>query len=308
MTRLFIICLLSILLFSCEETVDFPIPQTEQKLVILSDFSAGKPLKVTVTRSESLLSSDTNFVAISNAEVNLYQDNNLLETLTFVQQAPPEGLFFQTNNFQAALGTTYELRVRAPGMPMVKATSSLPKPVALKNVNLRNIDKVTTFQGDRATYNYTLDLVIQDPLPIGNRYHLFIRQQKLAMAEGDGRPTEASNEQPIITAINRATTDVESYHRGGFLFDDRDHNGQELHYTFQIQTTTSSANEKLGKLFVELRTVSEDYYLFNQSISNAFQSSGEPVDQPVIIYTNVENGYGIFAGYSMVKDSLIIVQ
>lgn len=308
MPRLFIICLFLLSLFSCEKAVNISIPESEQKLVILSNFSSIEPLKVTVTRSEELLSSDTNFVAISNADVGIYQDGVLLESLTFVPQPPPLGLFFQTNTFQPVIGTTYELRARAPGLPMVTATSALPKAVELTNFKLRNVEKTTTFQGDRATYNYSLDISLQDPLPSGNQYHLLIKQQKLAMAEGDGRPSETSIDQPQVIAVTRASTTLENYHRGGFLFDDSEQNGQQLNYTFQFQTSTSNINEKLGKLYVELRTVSEDYYLFNQSISNAFQSSGEPVDQPVIIYSNVENGFGIFAGYSVVKDSLDVIQ
>ncbi|MFK7932972.1 MAG: hypothetical protein AB8G22_05640, partial [Saprospiraceae bacterium] len=125
-SRLFLFGWLFLLLFSCEKAVDFSIPTAEQRLVIISNFSSTEPLRVTITRSEPILSDDTSFVAISNAEVGIYQDDVLLEKLNFVPLPPPEGLFFQTNNFQPKVNIPYELRVRAPGLPMVRATSTLP--------------------------------------------------------------------------------------------------------------------------------------------------------------------------------------
>ncbi|MFK7937419.1 MAG: DUF4249 family protein, partial [Saprospiraceae bacterium] len=176
--------------------------------------------------------------------------------------------------------------------------------VVFQKTDLIDVERTTTFQGDRATFDYTLDISLKDPPQEKNQYHLLLRQQKFVMAEGDGRPTEMNAEQPRIIAIEQASADLENYHRGGFLFTDSDVNGQTLNFRFKLQTTTSSGSEHLGKLFIELRSTSEDYHLYNQSISDAFQSSGEPVDQPVIIYTNVENGYGVFGGYSVVSDSL----
>jgi len=47
-----------------------------------------------------------------------------------------------------------------------------------------------------------------------------------------------------------------------------------------------------------LRTVSEDFYKYKITGSVHDNSSDNPFAQPVNVYKNIDNGFGIFAGYS----------
>lgn len=303
-SRLLLTSWLSFLLFSCEEAVDFPIPDIEQQLVILGHLSDTDPLRVTVTRTEPLLGGDTSFVAIGNAEVGIYQADSLVTTLDFVSLPPPNGLFFEQQAFRPQRGQPYELRVRAPGLPAVRASSTLPDPVQPQSAKVVEIEQTPTFQGERVTTDYVLELRVRDPSTTSNQYHLIIQQQRLDSAQGDGVPMLSSVSQPRVVTLEHNLQEVISYHRGGFLFTDEMRNGEDLSFRFQLQVITNSNEQQLGALLVELRATSDDYYRYHRSISDAFRSSGEPVDQPVIIYTNVENGYGIFGAYSSVRDSI----
>jgi hypothetical protein len=59
-------------------------------------------------------------------------------------------------------------------------------------------------------------------------------------------------------------------------------------------------------MFAELRTVSEEYYLYYNSLSRQRTGNNGPFADPVMIYGNVENGQGIFAGYNASVDSVAI--
>lgn len=308
MKFIFHIALLSFLLISCEKPVEFSIPNPDPKLVILSNFTHNQPLEVTVTRSEPLLASDTSYVAISNAEVKVYEGEELLETLEFIPRPSPEGLFFRAKHFRPEIGTVYTLKVKAPGLPMVTAQNSIPEPVSITQYEINNVEASTTFQGGAINYEYTLDLAFKDPIALGNYYHLLLKQNKFAAAIGDGTPSATYSEEPILVEVLNASNELVSYHRGGYLISDMNRNGKTFRYRLRLATSTKDINEELGQLHVELRTASSDYHLFHTSISNQRQSSGEPVDQPVIIYNNIQEGYGIFAGYSNVQDSILIVQ
>ena len=50
-------------------------------------------------------------------------------------------------------------------------------------------------------------------------------------------------------------------------------------------------------IIVTLRTVSEDFYNYKITGSLHDNSSDNPFAQPVNVYKNIDNGFGIFAGY-----------
>jgi len=51
----------------------------------------------------------------------------------------------------------------------------------------------------------------------------------------------------------------------------------------------------LDKLTIQLFTTDYHYYQYHTTIEN--YESGNPFAEPSRIYSNVENGYGVFAGY-----------
>ena len=53
-----------------------------------------------------------------------------------------------------------------------------------------------------------------------------------------------------------------------------------------------------GRLYVILSTVSEGQYRYTRSVDLQYENDGNPFAEPVQVYTNVENGFGIMAGSS----------
>ena len=89
-------------------------------------------------------------------------------------------------------------------------------------------------------------------------------------------------------------------------------------YTMIINYTTGSASRSnnegwVTNLFpvrVELRTVCFNYYKFIKQQYLYEHSNSEPIfsvgaTSTFNLHSNVENGYGIFAGYSSVKSEII---
>jgi hypothetical protein len=60
------------------------------------------------------------------------------------------------------------------------------------------------------------------------------------------------------------------------------------------------------KIYIHFRKISKHYYNFQRSLKEYFYSSGDfwtVGADPYILYNNIKNGYGIFAGYAEVVDS-----
>ncbi|MFT6867249.1 MAG: hypothetical protein ACJA08_002089 [Cyclobacteriaceae bacterium] len=47
-----------------------------------------------------------------------------------------------------------------------------------------------------------------------------------------------------------------------------------------------------------IKKVSEEYYKYEQTSQLQFDIGGDPFSQPVPVFNNIENGFGIFAGYN----------
>ena len=55
---------------------------------------------------------------------------------------------------------------------------------------------------------------------------------------------------------------------------------------------------------LKLNYSKEDYFKYKLSLEKYQETAGDPFAQPVQVYSNVENGFGIFGGYSVYRDTL----
>ena len=92
---------------------------------------------------------------------------------------------------------------------------------------------------------------------------------------------------------------------GSILFTDHLFNGESHEMTFDIYIYTYSYLSS-KKFYAILRTHSKDSYLYEKSSSLYMSSSDDFFSEPVQVYNNIENGYGIFGGYVTSKDSVVV--
>ncbi|MEO0338437.1 MAG: DUF4249 family protein, partial [Bacteroidota bacterium] len=97
-----------------------------------------------------------------------------------------------------------------------------------------------------------------------------------------------------------------AHYEGGVLLEDTPFNGEIKTYTVPIDVEISPDSELPGKIIAELRTVSEEYFLFYSTVSRQVNAQELNFTEPVIIFNNIENGRGIFAGFSSSNRSIPI--
>jgi hypothetical protein len=57
-------------------------------------------------------------------------------------------------------------------------------------------------------------------------------------------------------------------------------------------------NETVDSLFVYVMQTDENYYLFHRSYENYYYSENFPFEESILIYSNIDEGLGVFAGYN----------
>jgi uncharacterized protein DUF4249 len=72
-------------------------------------------------------------------------------------------------------------------------------------------------------------------------------------------------------------------------------------YGYNIQSSDTST------VYFNLYSVSESYYQYFKSFSMHRNARDNPFAEPVQVYSNIENGLGVFAGFSSDTDSIQVI-
>jgi len=288
--------LLATLLLSCEEPVDLAIDIPEAKLVLSSNFFPDELVKVQVSSTISVLSKDIDFPDINNAKVTLFSAaNTVLEELTYVPGERGKSGYYTTLDFKPSIGRNYEIHVSAPNYPLARAMSSIPPPVPINDLEVSNVQVDQGVQYD--IYKFGIDLNYEDPPEEGDYYNLRLLQRLNTFYVHENGDTSRTGYVvvPVIfpDAPNGEWTVAAQY--GGILIKDRPF-GESLH--IELESPVYRDTQLLANLTAELRTVSQEYFDFQSSLSEQIITPEGNLAPPVIIRSNVQNGAGVFAGYA----------
>lgn len=293
---------------TCERPVELSLGDPSPQLVISSDFTAGQNVLVTVTETQNILETpEVRFV--DDATVEVFQEDELLETLTYIPQTnrlPPK---YVSNDFKPQEGNTYTLKASAPGFEPIMAQSYVPYPVDIKQLLVSDVELVINgdAQNDK-TYSYNVALQFEDPGDMVNYYHLDFFQKVFSfiVLEGDTIIINSSLEPVSFSPQNNSNSFI-AYFRGGVLFEDKNFNGSVITTSFNISVSIDSETQLLGPMVAQLRNVSEHYYDYYNSVSRQQTNGNDPFSPPVFIDSNIENGKGVFAGYNQSIDSTLVI-
>ncbi|GJM35751.1 MAG: hypothetical protein DHS20C18_47520 [Saprospiraceae bacterium] len=303
-TSILLLSSIFLLAATCERDVDLGFDDPEPRLVVFSNFSNTGEIRVQVSKSKSALD-NTADEYISDAKVEIYAKGQLIERLKLVVpesgRIPP---YYATRGLVPEVNVVYMIKVDADGFETIRAESTIPEQIA---VNFFEISELMISQDEEErTYSYRVRMNFDDPVTEKNYYHLNIFQQIQEYVGGIGDTVITGiSYRPVEFNPKNNKNDMVAYLGGGLLLEDDPLNGD---YDFNLSVSIDPTTQILGKVFVEFRTVSEDYYLYHASITRQNFSEGSSFAEPVFVYNNIENGHGVFAGYITSIDSLLIIQ
>jgi hypothetical protein len=289
-----LICTLFILA-GCYEKVDWEPPPFDTKPVMNSVLVAGKPVRVHVSLTVPYGANEA--VIVEDAEVKLFVDGVFAETLAYQDKG------YYQSQIVAEAGKEYICEVHLDNFPVMRGSVTLPKPnqiLGVEHINIAGVDEEghtypavkITFKNDPETF--TFHEVIIATLRTFRGISSWNRAAIL-----DNIDPVLLNEGLPITVFSNEIIGKDSY-------------------TMNINYTTGSYFSRDGgptvtSLYpfkVEFRTLSHCYYRYSKQLFLYEYNNEEPffsggVLTPFTLYSNIENGYGIFAGYSSVTSDII---
>lgn len=228
--------------------------------------------------------------------------------------------------------STYRLEIDHPDFPSAKASTIIPKQTANYEVTLS--EPKVTVNGENSSgellsgrAEYTATIKINDPIE-SNYYGLAVLEEAPSQVyeyDENGEFIGSYYSYPFLYEIDFTSDDIlfdvidnplytEDKNPGlgdnGKVFSDELFDGQQytLQITFEV-TVGAWAYSSIGdeveievaaeRFFIELRSLSKDYYQYKHTVALQDAVSSDPFAEPVQIYNNIENGYGIFGGYNV---------
>ena len=278
-------------LSNCTKEIEFDAQDIAPRIVVNSLFTNDSIWAAHISRSVGVLET-TSYTTIDDANVNIFDANaNLVTTLTH----QGNGLYTSPTGLTPQANQSYTIEASASGYESVNASNSIPSAVPIYQ-----LDTVTSTNSDGETI-LEATITFQDPPNISNYYMLEVYVTGTWINEGEQdtieirEPLQISCDDINVETVNR-------FNFGGFentylylMLKDQNFDGENYSLTFSV---INYAELKDLDLFGEIRLVntSEEYFNYLKSFNMYQQTINNPFATPVQVYSNINNGMGIFAG------------
>lgn len=283
--------LLLIFTNSCYEVVQDEFPDYPASPTVNSILVEGESLELHLSRAGGLDS--LSLPAINNAVVELWVDGSFSETMEHTGNG-----VYVSNEIVRPL-KTYTCKVTIPGEEPIECSQALPEPTPILNIEHVQIagynEEGTCYPGIKLTFPNTP--AIRSYFEVVVFYLNYDDEQCPTRLQTIIDPVILNEGLPIALFSNEIINDSV--------------------YTLSLNYTSGSSfsnndaplREKLYPIKVELRTITYDYYRYKKQYY--LYEQGRYADGLINavtaspVYSNIENGYGIFGGYSVTVSEII---
>jgi hypothetical protein len=270
--------------------VELDIPPHTSKLVVAAHFAPNSDsLRVYVSKSYGFLDpksqswsdSDT----VSGVQVQLFRNDVLWSTFTRGRNA----FYTSGKKIPSNDASIYRLQVSAPNYATVTATQKVPESVPITKATF-------TLQGGTEPDGTKVDLYtieFNDPANDANFY-----QAEMTHKFKRGNFWD---EYDLGLVHFAATGDNGNQN----MLTDNAFNGKS--YKWLLKPNYWRAQPQTGDtMTVRLMPISKDRYLYNKSRTLQSDAQGNPFAEPVLLYTNLQNGYGFFTISGTYTEKIIL--
>ncbi len=292
MKKLIIASIILVSFFSCQKVLDLDAETKIPKLVVNSLFNDQDKWEVYVSRSLSVLDNG-NLTKVDNATVSIYDGTTLVSNLTY----DGEKYIILGLSSPPTAGKIYRIEVSAPNFTSVSSSDFCPQKVSILQVDTSS---TTTSFGDREE-NVTIKF--QDPGSTKNHYGIEFnidRYSRYYNSTSSSWDTSYIGSEEIYIASSNPVVDnsgPDNYVRTLTLKDNL-FDGQQKSILFNYYRYPSGNPNEFSVKTVKLFSLTEATYKYKKSITAYRAADGNPFAEPVQVFTNVENGFGIFGGQS----------
>lgn len=268
---------------SSNDDVILRLPEVQPKLVIGGLQQNGQPWKIWISQSRPV-NSENIFDWITNATVLISENAAPTEYLT-LQKTETES--FYLGGVSPKIGMRYTVTVSAPGFKVASASYTQPDSVSIDSFELTSVVR----QGPDL-FKVKGTLTFSDPKTTTDYYEVVL----------------GATEQKKYNSNDLLENTWISVPNPRFIFgdlllaSDTDFNGEKIMLEFEASISRfdfeAQKTKDIKHAHILLRHVTEDYYRYYKTLVQSGKNIIDPYAVHTNVYNNVENGFGLFAGYT----------
>jgi hypothetical protein len=279
--------LLTILYASCTLVVDVDVPIKEPRLTVNALFTPDSVWSVALTNSHNILDDDPFMPRAVSEVVILDESENIISTL----QTNGLGIYRSIEKPEA--GKVYTIRISTSDQSTVSATGVIPKPASILSIKTDTIITEKDFGPHQVVVT---EIRFKDPANETN-YYRFNLYTKLVYEYINYDTQETVRDTTIF--ILGLGEDSPELLEGTFpqsIISDTKFNGKEV--ILRLTPFLPYYGYTVVEAAIVTHSISEEYFKYMTTLELQHNTDGDPFAQPVKVFNNINNGFGIFAGYS----------
>ena len=307
------ILFLSIVIFlSCTKEIELKQKPAEPKLVLNSIIMAGKEINAHISHTKDLF--DSTDCWVNDALVYLFANGTFMGNLA----AQIDSTGWYKSEFIAQEGTEYRFEVIKSGYESVSGKAIVPTVVSISSASI-DLNSFIYYNDNSSdtTYGWSYNLSFDDRDAMDDYFEI----QSISLGRNYfGKKVIGLLNHPFAFDPVFSSEDYIAFNPNQFVFSDNSFNGGNTTIEMKMQNTYGGGGDTLAYnmayedineqgYYLVLRHISKSYYEFvkswvkhytNRQFGNSFDDlifkglAGNPVP----LYSNVENGYGIVAAFS----------
>lgn len=308
---LYILALLALTSFlGCEKDLEYEIANAKPRLVVNSLFSEDSLFRVEVSLSATPGQGDQ-IISLQNAGIALLENQNQVDDFVLdsfyaapinIGPNPNASLgstkiyFHRTTNTFAKTGYDYTIQVTHSGYDPIQASTTVPRQMPARKIE-QTFDAAINVNGHQMN---KLSFEVVDDGRKDNYYGVEVLAiepgRQLSYIKVPFFSDEKAFSENLTVVDGQMSNGVLYRPENGVYFSNGKFKGLKKRFDLYVDEMYMQPGYSLSIRFLNL---SPEFFHFATSYQKQRATSGNPFAEPAQVFSNVEGGLGIFAGYSV---------
>lgn len=306
------IFIMGIINFACQKTIEIDIEASKIKLVLNANLNPDSSIVINLSKSRHILDNAV-IQSIEDASIELYEDDILIGNLIHDKN----GNYY--TNYKPKFDKTYKIIAKHPKLETISAVTTIPNKIS--NFTISS----SKSYDENGTEYHVFDIKFTDP-KFENNYYMIKLRNKYKQEIWD------PNLIQFDTLYVGADTTIVNITYGGYRYEYRTtslyFNSNDINlenntyldnitfsdelfdgksYSVKISLAQYYFNADTNMIYFDLYSLSPDFYKYIISLNKYNDANGNPFAEPVMVFSNVENGIGIFTSSNSISDSILVI-
>ncbi|MFD1552394.1 DUF4249 domain-containing protein [Putridiphycobacter roseus] len=278
---------------SCQKEIKIDQEKIKNKIVVNGIISTQlDTVWIGLTESRDLLYDKFYFPVAKNAKVELFEDGVPIGVLSFLNEQ-----YFLA--YKVIAGKTYKLEASYKDFTPITAQTTVPYPGTVESFTVSKNENQRIYAA----------ISLKDNVQEDNFYGIQMFRKEISLDTfnqlGDSYQTYSCTNE-FITTYPKPDVSVGNTCASEFLLKDTPFENSTYTFNLFADSYVYGIDNLQTEVIISLKSYNYDYYQYLISRYVYNNNFGNPFAEPVQVYNNIENGFGIFGASFTASDTIII--